>query len=130
MSERGSFTTQYIYNDADAKVIRNALDRKSKYLCISPPATWSNGTETFEMPIIFGKVGALDPGQEWRVIFDAFYGLKTETPVDAIVMCDDGTLAVIGKTPGGEVAAFRMALIEELDYTPGVFEEINKEQKK
>jgi hypothetical protein len=124
MSERGSFTTQYIYNDADARIVRKALDRKSKYLCISPPATWSNGAETFSMPIISGKVGGLDSGDEWREIFEMFEDIKTEKPVAAVVMCDDAKIVLVAKTPKGNVAAFKLSITEELDYTPGLFEEV------
>lgn len=124
MSQRGSFTTQYIYNDADAEIVRKALDRKSKYLCISPPATWSNGTETFRMPIISGKVGGLCSGDEWLELFEMFEDLKTEQPVAAVVMCDDSKLVLVAKTPKGHVAAFKLSITEELAYTPGIFEEV------
>lgn len=103
MSERGSFTTEYIYNDEDYKIIREALDQKRKYLCISPPATWSNGDETFEMPIVSGKVGELTSGWEYRTLEDALENVKTHNEVRIIVMCDSGDIYLMTKTPEGEV---------------------------
>ena len=122
MSERGSFTTQYIYNDADYKIVRAALDRKQKYCCIGSPATWSNGETIFEMPIVSGKVGGMAGGDEWEEVWDAFYGLKTETPISAVVMCDNGQMVVVGKTPDGECAAFLLEISKELRWSAGLIE--------
>lgn len=122
MSERGSFTTQYIYNEDDYKIVRAALDTKSKYRCIGGPATWSNGTKTFEMPIVSGKVGGMAGGDEWEEVYDAFYGLKTETPITAVVMCDNGLLAMVAKTPDGECAVFKLDIVGEIMWSDGLIE--------
>lgn len=103
MSERGSFTTQYFYNDHDYKIIREALDLNGKYLCASPPATWSNGEETFEMPIVSGKVGELSMNMEWNTIANVLEGVVTDEEVKVIVMCDSGGVFMVRKSPEGEV---------------------------
>lgn len=104
MSERGSFTTEYIYNDEDYEIIREALDQKRKYLCISPPATWTNGEGTvLEMPIVSGKVGELTSGWEYKTLESALENVKTHNEVRIIVMCDSGDIYLMTKTPEGEV---------------------------
>lgn len=105
MSERGSFTTQYIYNDTDYERVRNALNQQNKHLCISPPATWSNSEQIFEMPIVSGKVGALSSGTEWFSIEEAIRGVKTYAKVDVVVMCDNGNIILVTKEPNGEVSS-------------------------
>ena len=109
MSERGSFTTQYFYNDRDYEIIRKALDKKSRYLCISPPATWSNGEETFEMPIVSGKVGELSSNLEWLTIVQALAGVVTEDKVRVGVMCDAGSVVEVTKDPDGFVLYERLS---------------------
>ena len=102
MSERGSFTTQYIYNDTDYERIRKALDWKDKYLCVSPPATWSNGKQEFEMPIVSGKVGGLADNLEWMTIENALMGVETYAKVNVVVMCDGGNIILVTKDPDGK----------------------------
>lgn len=99
MSERASFTTEYIYNDEDYKIIREALDKKGKYLCISPPATWSNEDETFEMPIVSGKVGELTEGWEYKTIIECLKYVKTKHMIRIVVMCDCGDIYLLCKEP-------------------------------
>lgn len=110
MSERGSFTTQYFYNDSDYQVIRKALDRKGKYLCVSPPATWNNG----EQPIVSGKVGELSMNMEWDTIANALEGIVTNEEVRVVVMCDSGGVFMVRKSPEGEVRI--RGMVEENDY--------------
>lgn len=102
MSERGSFTTQYFYNDDDYITIRKALNKKSKFLCVSPPATWNNGEQDLEETIVSGKVGELAMNCEWLTIVDAIYGVKTKEEVRIVVMCDGGSIILITKDPNGE----------------------------
>ncbi len=108
MSERGSFTTQYFYNDSDYEIIRKALDLKGKYLCVSPPATWSNREKTFEEPIVSGKVGDLCMNMEWDTIAQALYGVVTAEEVKVVVMCEAGDVVMVRKSPDGEVRCRRM----------------------
>lgn len=103
MSERGSFTTQYFYNDHDYKIIREVLDRKSKFLCISPPATWNNLERDIEMPIVSGKVGELSMNMEWDTIATMLEDVVTDEEVKVVVMCDSGGVFMVRKSPEGEV---------------------------
>jgi len=103
MSERASFTTQYIYDIDDYKTIREALDQKQKYLCVSPPATWSNGDMTFEMPIVSGKVGESSANMEWLTIEEALEGIETVEKVNIVVMCDGGSIILLTKEPNGKI---------------------------
>ena len=103
MSERGSFTTQYIYNWDDYQTIRNVLDQRDKYLCVSPPAYWSNGSQYFEMPIVSGKVGETGSNMEWMTIEHELEGVKTNKEVKVVVMCDAGSIILVTKKPNGDV---------------------------
>jgi len=103
MSERGSFTTQYIYNIEDYKTVRKALDGDDRFLCVSPPATWSNGEMTFEMPIVSGKVGEMAEGMEWTTIEEALRGVKTNEKVSIVIICDSGSIFLLAKKPNGNI---------------------------
>lgn len=102
MSERGSFTSQYIYNDKDYEAVRSALDLKKKYLCICPQASWKNeqGTE-FKMPIVAGKIGELTSGMECFVLADALTSVKVEEVVKFVVLCDNGDIDLVTLYPSG-----------------------------
>ena len=109
MSERGSFTTEYIYDGEDYETIRNALDHKNKYLCISPPANWGCGDE----PIVSGKVGELTPNYEYMTICEALDGVKTNKDVKLIIMCEAGEIDLIVKRADGQVEAYALDEVEE-----------------
>lgn len=104
MSERGSFTTQYFYNEQDYFSIRNALDLDDKYLCISPRAKWG----THEMPIVSGKVGSIFSHGEWETVAESISGIKTEESVRIVVLTDAGAVYLIRKSPEGAVRVNRM----------------------
>ena len=110
MSERGSFTTEYIYDGEDYESIRKALDHKNKYLCVSPPANWGYGEE----PIVSGKVGDLTMNDEWMTVYEALDGVKTNKDVKVVVMCEGGMIALIIKRADGSVEAFSLDERERL----------------
>lgn len=116
MSERGSFTSQYFYNGEDYEIVRKALDKKSKYLCISPSATWSNGETNFEMPIVSGKVGELAMNCEWLTIAEAIGGVETKEEVHIVVMCDGGSIVLVTKSPDGLTCSQTLIPDEEKYY--------------
>ena len=99
MSERGSFTTQYIYNTEDYQIIRKALDKNIKYLCVSPPPYWESPENT--CPIVSGKVGGIRLGEEWEQIHLALEGVKTESVIEVITICDCGLIVLTQKDPDG-----------------------------
>ena len=99
MSERGSFTTQYIYSWEDYQTIRNVLDQGDKYLCVSPPITWDGHV----MPIVCGKVGEMSMNSEWMTVSNALYRVKTKSEIKVVVMCEAGSIILIKKKPNGEI---------------------------
>lgn len=111
MSERGSFVTQYFYCESDYKIIREALNKNSKYLCISPPAYWGNKEN--EMPIVSGKVGESSCGMEWLTIASALVGIKTEYDVDIVIMEDIGDILLLTKRSGGYISVRELVTGEE-----------------
>ena len=114
MSERGSFTTEYIYNDSDYEIVRQCLEKnRNKYLCCSPPAYWTRGDNTFLMPIVSGKVGGMSPSfDETENVAQRLDGIKTEETIRVVVMCDSGDVFLLVKTPDGEV---KKELLEAAD---------------
>lgn len=117
MSERGSFVTEYIYIESDYKLIREALNKNSKYLCISPPAYWDNKEN--EMPIVSGKVGESMCGMEWYTIACAIVGIKTEYDVNIVIMEDIGGILLLTKRSGGYISVRELITGEEI-YTMDV----------
>lgn len=111
MSERGSFVTEYIYNESDYKIIRKALDKNSKYLCISPPAYWDYKEN--EMPIVSGKVGESACGMEWLTIASALVGVKTEYDIRIVIMEDIGDILLLIKTSAGDISVYQLETGEE-----------------
>ena len=113
MSERGSFTTNYIYNEHDYQSVKNALDINDKYLCVAPPATWSNGCETFEMPIVQGKVGSSIPNGEYLTIIDNLQGIQTITTIIIIVVQESGNIIRLEKHPFGDIDIWMLKPVDE-----------------
>lgn len=108
MSERGSFATEYIYNENDYKTIRKALDQNDKYLCVCPPAFWNNGEQGIEMPIVSGKAGGIFPNMEWKTIAEAVNGVITHNEVKTFIMCEAGMVVMVKKSPSGEVRCYKL----------------------
>lgn len=109
MSDRCSFTSEYIYNWNDYKRLKDVFSgHQTKYLCVAPPAEWSNGEETFEMPIIQGKAYGSGAGDEWEILDNMLDGLVTEDRVRFVILTDtpkEGRTAmyVLDKRPDGIV---------------------------
>ena len=107
MSERMSFTSEYIYCDEDYKTLRALFEKDgdSKYLCLAPVAKWTNGKEVFEMPIIQGKINEMNwIPCTWDIIRYKLDGFKTEYEVKFVVINDSfGGVTIIKKSPEGIV---------------------------
>ena len=112
MSERGSFVTEYMYNESDYKIIHEALDKNSKYLCISLPTYWDNKEN--EMPIVSGKVGEITCGMEWLTIASALCGVKTEDDVNIVIMEDIGDILLLTKGCNGDISIKELVIGEEI----------------
>lgn len=111
MSERGSFTTQYMYNGRDYEIIRKVLDKDSKYLCVSPPAYWGNKDN--ELPIVSGKVGEISCGMEWLTIASALFEVQTEEDVNIVIMEDIGDILLLTKSSEGNISVKQLEIGEE-----------------
>lgn len=107
MSERMSFTSEYIYCDEDYKSLRSLFEKDgdSKYLCLAPVAKWSNGIEVFEMPIIQGKINEMNwIPCTWDIIKYKLKGFKTKHEVKFVVINDSFEgVTIIKKSPEGNV---------------------------
>lgn len=106
MSERMSFTSEYIYCDEDYKSLRSLFEKDgdSKYLCLAPVAKWSNGIEVFEMPIIQGKLGEMNHIPCCWYIVDMLDGFRTKHEVKFVVINDSfGGVTIIKKSPEGKL---------------------------
>ena len=106
MSERMSFTSEYIYSDEDYMSLRALFEEggDSKYLCLAPVAKWSNGIEVFEMPIIQGKLGEMNHIPCCWYIVDMLDGFRTKYEVKFVVINDSfGGVTIIKKSPEGKL---------------------------
>jgi hypothetical protein len=60
MSERGSFTTEYIYCDRCFNIVKKVLLKRDKFLCSTIIPSWCKQ----RLPIVAGKIGGLYAGEE------------------------------------------------------------------
>lgn len=105
MSERSSFTSEYIYDSATYLAVRERLESfgGGKYLCVSAAPTYELDGRRFDLPVISGKIGALAMNTEWMELEDVLQGLVTASPVRFVIMCDGGAIQLVTKRPNGEV---------------------------
>lgn len=111
MSERSAFTSEYIYNPNDYKILRERANKwgNSKWLCFAPEARWGDN----DMPILSGKVGCLAPAHEFIELCNFLRGVKTECPITFIIIPEwfdeKGLQAVkVVKTPEGRTDVFHL----------------------
>lgn len=85
MSERCSFTSEYIYCDDDYKTLWEKFrDRHDKTLCVSPPAQWDDNI----MPIIQGKISDWGTDNVFTELWDILSGIKTKYTVRFVILAD------------------------------------------
>jgi len=103
MSERSSFTSEYIYNSVDYSIVYEALKAAGpiddKYFCLAPQATWGD----FKMPIIQGKIGELAANSEWIELHKRLAGVETTESVRFVIICDGGEIHLITKNANGSI---------------------------
>lgn len=109
MSQRSAFTSEYIYNPNDYKILRERANKwgNHKWLCFAPEACWGNN----DMPIIQGKVGCSSEGLEYKEICSFLRGVKTECDIYFVVIPEGHSyggwyeipIQKIHKTPEGNV---------------------------
>lgn len=107
MSQRSSFTTEYIYHDEDYDNLRAYLEEqgaKHKYLCICEPFTYCKNGEP--MPIIAGKVGSLGHGQEWFDFMEYIEDFRPKKPIRFVIVAEDPygpMVQIIDLMPDGRI---------------------------
>ena len=95
MSERGSFTSEYIYDLEDYATIRAAITNAG--IRLAPPAM--NGD--YEIPIVQGKVEGMTPDLEWWDLVESVIGVKTNGGIRFVVLCECGGIQFVEKKPNG-----------------------------
>lgn len=115
MSERSSFTSEYIYDPVTCRAVRARLeeDGHGKYLCVAPAPAYDMGGHHFELPIISGKIGTTSPGMEWLVLDEALRGLVTDSSVRFVAVCDSGAIQLVTKQADGEVITQVLEPVED-----------------
>lgn len=93
MSERGSFTTEYVYCEKCFAAIKEILLSNEKSLCSTIIPSWCKQ----EIPIIAGKIGSLVIGGE-------FLTFEMEIiPQLEEVICHDMRIAVLSDSGGDKI---------------------------
>lgn len=107
MSERGSFTTEYIYCRTCFEACKDVLCQNGKYLKGVVIPTWCEGGG--ELPIISGKIGGMWSGQEFNDMGNEYIPLIQEK------MCNDCTIriVVLGDSNGTAIYSFNKHEINE-----------------
>lgn len=105
MSERSSFTSEYIYDPVTYRSVRGLLEENGvdKYLCIAPAPAYDMGGHHFELPIISGKIGTMAMNSEWINLEEILQGFVTSFSVRFVIVCDGGEIHLVTKLADGEV---------------------------
>lgn len=105
MSERSSFTSEYIYDPVTYRTVRARLEENGsgKYLCVAPAPSYDMSGHHFELPIISGKIGTLAMNSEWIDLEEILRGLVTDSPVRFVIVCDGGEIHLVTKQADGDV---------------------------
>lgn len=120
MSERMSFTSEYIYNNDDYKTLREVFEahENSKYLTLAPESEWSNGVDVFKEPIIQGKLGCISEFPSQWILYHILEGVETKERIRFVVMKDTYAgfpgIVSLTKTPKGNVIP-KFTSQEEID---------------
>ena len=107
MSERGSFTSEYIYDLEDYATIRAAITNAG--IRLAPPAM--NGD--YEIPIVQGKVEGMTPDLEWLDLVESVIGVKTNGNIRFVVLSECGAVQLVEKEPDG--GARTASLVEDVE---------------
>lgn len=83
MSDRVSFTSEYMYAVADYQKLRARAESwgNSKYLCFAPEAKWGENS----MPILQGKIGVISGDAPYDPLCEFLRGVETEYPVSFLI---------------------------------------------
>lgn len=103
MSQHSSFTSEYIYNRSDYKILRERANKWNDTHCLHFFPEVND-----ELPIISGKVTCLAPFMEDMELNEFLYGVVTEKPVSFIILSDghdigdNKPILKVTKLPDGE----------------------------
>lgn len=108
MSERCSFTSEYIHNRNDYKKLRDRFDEyNDKYLRVSQPMKFVYENISEDIPIIQGKTASMAVGCEYETLVSVLEDLVTEEPVRFVILTDSSkTDTMIIKEPEGNVLVY------------------------
>ena len=111
MSQRSTFTSEYIYCEQDYKAIRAEAERwgNHKLLCFSPPCKWDDN----EMPIIQGKIGEYSEYHEIYVLEDFLRAVRIKYPVTFILLLEGDGYFLLTKCPDGTIIRKKLIVSEE-----------------
>ena len=98
MSERGAFTTEYIYCPKCLRLAKSVLLDNKKYLCSIQIPSW-DGQNVKYLPIIAGKIGGLAKNEEIDSIQMMFLNKKPCHKLRIAVICDTGNATIIEIKP-------------------------------
>lgn len=91
MSERGSFTTEYIYCDKCLEAVKSVLISDEKYLKGIQIPMWGGGDGS--LPIIAGKIGGMSSGEEiWSFKYEEQPEIEKNIchPVRIAILAENG----------------------------------------
>lgn len=108
MSERCSFTSEYIHNRNDYKKLRYKFDEyNDKYLRVPQPMKLVYENISEDIPIIQGKTASMAVGCEYETLVSVLEDLVTEEPVRFVILTDSSkTDTMIIKEPEGNVLVY------------------------
>lgn len=108
MSERCSFTSEYIHNRNDYKKLRDKFNEyNDKYLRVSQPMKLVYESISEDIPIIQGKTASMAVGCEYETLVSVLEDLVTEEPVRFVILTDSSKKdTMIIKDPEGNVLVY------------------------
>lgn len=97
MSYHMSFTSEYIYSEADHKTVRDVLEKEAggKYFDLFP--------EMKGHGIIAGKVCDTSPFVLDWVIVDLLRGIITDNTIRFVIIGENYSINVLDKMPNGDI---------------------------
>lgn len=136
MSDRCSFTSEYIYNKDDYKKIREAFEKEGngRYLCTAPSCGYDTKKEIrkinlntkgyateygeeyhVEIPIVQGHVRGLGQWDCIEAIIDILNELELESDVRFVIVFDYSCICVIDKDCGNTTCNYKCIEFEKIE---------------
>ena len=115
MSYRGSFISEYIYDEDLYQKLKEKLSKTEMPDCskfrVNPPriVRGSDGGK-FEIPVISGKLAECIPGGEYVQLAVRLQELKVADRVNFVVVSESGDVHLVSMMPDGEVKVNRLMI--------------------